>query len=128
MTLVGANRSAATTPDSGRGGSLSTSSSCRRSARHWPVYSRRPVQQGRLDHFDGVDIDAIAAILVGGAAIQGGEGSAIRTAIGAVFIAALQNLMVLRGFSFGVRVFFVGLAILVSVSAFTLIRNRRRLA
>ena len=45
-----------------------------------------------------------------------------------MFIAALQNLMVLRGFSFGVRVFFVGLAILVSVSAFTLIRNRRRLA
>ena len=84
--------------------------------------------QGQLDQFDGADIDAIAAILVGGAAIQGGEGSATRTAIGAVFIAALQNLMVLRGFSFGVRVFFVGMAILISVSLFTVIRNRRRLA
>ena len=48
--------------------------------------------------------------------------------MGAVFIAALQNLMVLRGFSFGVRVFFVGMAILVSVSLFTVIRTRRRLA
>ena len=59
---------------------------------------------------------------------KGGEGSATRTAIGAVFIAALQNLMVLRGFSFGVRVFLVGMAILISVSLFTVIRTRRRLA
>ena len=84
--------------------------------------------QGQLDQFDGADIDAIAAILVGGAAIQGGEGSATRTAIGAVFIAALQNLMVLRGFSFGVRVFLVGMAILISVSLFTVLRSRRPLA
>ena len=89
------------------------------------IFTAAQFSQGRLEYFDGVDIDAI---LVGGAAIQGGEGSATRTALGAVFIAALQNLMVLRGFSFGVRVFFAGLAILVSVSAFTLIRNRRRLA
>ena len=129
VTLVGANRSAATTAGlrpgrvtvyvflvSSLGAALAG------------IFTAAQFSQGRLDHFDGVDIDAIAAILVGGAAIQGGEGSAIRTAIGAVFIAALQNLMVLRGFSYGVRVFFVGLAILVSVSAFTLIRNRRRLA
>ena len=128
-TLVGANRWAATTAGlrpgritiyvflvSSLGAALAG------------IFTAAQFNQGRIDHFDGVDIDAIAAILVGGAAIQGGEGSATRTAIGAVFIAALQNLMVLRGFSFGVRVFFVGLAILVSVSAFTLIRNRRRLA
>ena len=128
-TLVGANRWAATTAGlrpgritiyvflvSSLGAALAG------------IFTAAQFNQGRIDHFDGVDIDAIAAILVGGAAIQGGEGSATRTAIGAVFIAALQNLMVLRGFSFGVRVFFVGLSILVSVSAFTLIRNRRRLA
>ena len=129
ITLVGANRWAATTAGlrpgrvavyvflvSSLGAALAG------------IFTAAQFSQGRLDHFDGIDIDAIAAILVGGAAIQGGEGSAIRTAIGAIFIAALQNLMVLRGFSFGLRVFFVGLAILVSVSAFTLIRNRRRLA
>ena len=90
------------------------------------IFTSAQFGQGRLDQFDGADIDSIAAILVGGAAIQGGEGSALRTAIGAVFIAGLQNLMVLRGFSFGVRVFFVGLAILISVSAFTVLRNRRQ--
>lgn len=92
------------------------------------VFRAAQFSQGRLDHFDGMDIEAIAAILVGGAAIQGGEGSALRTALGAVFIAALQNLMVLRGFSYGVRMFYVGLAILVSVSVYTLARSRRRLA
>ena len=92
------------------------------------VFRAAQFSQGRLDHFDGMDIEAIAAVLVGGAAIQGGEGSALRTALGAVFIAALQNLMVLRGFSYGVRMFYVGLAILVSVSVYTLARSRRRLA
>lgn len=82
--------------------------------------------QGRLDQFDGSDIDAIAAILVGGAAIQGGDGSMLRTALGAVFIAGLENLMVLRGYSFGVRVLWVGVAILAGVSLFTVLRSRSR--
>ena len=91
------------------------------------IFAAAQFEQGRLDQFDGVDIDAIAAILVGGAAIQGGEASALRSALGAVFIAALQNLMVLRGLGFGVRLFLVGLAILVSVSTFTTLRHRRQL-
>ena len=128
VTLVGANRWAATAAGL-RPGRMAVYVFLASSlgAALAGIFTAAQFSQGRLDHFDGVDIDAIAAILVGGAAIQGGEGSAVRTAIGAVFIAALQNLMVLRGFSYGVRVCFVGLAILVSVSAFTLIRNRRRL-
>ncbi len=129
VTLVGANRQAATTAGL-RPGRMAVYVFVASSlgAALAGVFTAAQFSQGRLDHFDGMDIDAIAAILVGGAAIQGGEGSAIRTALGAVFIAALQNLMVLRGFPYGVRLFFVGLAILISVSAFTLIRHRRRLA
>jgi simple sugar transport system permease protein/ribose transport system permease protein len=82
--------------------------------------------EGRLDSFAGDDINAIAAILVGGAALQGGEGSALRTALGAVFIAALENLMVLRKYSFGVRTLWVGVAILVAVSLFNYLRSRAR--
>ena len=92
------------------------------------IFTAAQFSQGQLELFQGADIDAIAAILVGGAAIQGGEGSALRTGLGAVFIASLQNLMVLRGLSFGVRTSLTGVAILVSVSAFTVLRNRRRLA
>ena len=82
--------------------------------------------RARLDYFEGVDINVIAAILVGGAAIRGGEGSATGTAVGALFIAALHNLMVLRGFSSGARLLAVGMVILVSASLFTLIRNERQ--
>ncbi|MBM3695746.1 MAG: ABC transporter permease [Actinobacteria bacterium] len=82
--------------------------------------------EGRLDSFTGDDINAIAAILVGGAALQGGEGSPLRTALGAVFIAALENLMVLRQYAFGVRKLWVGVAILVAVSLFNYLRSRAR--
>ena len=129
VTLVGANRAAATTAGLRPGRiSLYVFALSSLGAALAGIFIAAQFGQGQLDQFDGADIDAIAAILVGGAAIQGGEGSATRTAIGAVFIAALQNLMVLRGFSFGVRVFFVGMAILISVSLFTVIRARRRLA
>jgi ribose transport system permease protein len=46
-------------------------------------------------------IDAITAVLVGGTAIQGGRGSALRSAGGAVLLALVQNVMLLRGYSFG---------------------------
>lgn len=129
VTLVGANRSAASAAGLRPGRiALYVFAVSSLGAALAGVFVASQFGQGTLDQFDGADIDAIAAILVGGAAIQGGEGSAVRTALGAVFIAALQNLMVLRGFSYGVRVFFVGLAILISVSLFTLIRNRRQLA
>lgn len=90
------------------------------------IFLSAQFSEGRLDSFTGDDINAIAAILVGGAALQGGEGSALRTALGAVFIAALENLMVLRKYSFGVRKFWVGVAILVAVSLFNYLRSRAR--
>jgi ribose transport system permease protein len=90
------------------------------------VFLSAQFSEGRLDSFTGDDINAIAAILVGGAALQGGEGSALRTGLGAVFIAALDNLMVLRRYSFGVRKLWVGVAILAAVSLFNYLRSRAR--
>lgn len=46
----------------------------------------------------GYDYDAIAAILVGGTVIRGGEGSALRTLVGVLFVAIIQALLLLRGF------------------------------
>lgn len=46
----------------------------------------------------GYDYDAVAAVLVGGTAIKGGEGSAVRTLIGALVIATIQVVLLLRGF------------------------------
>jgi ribose transport system permease protein len=74
--------------------------------------------------FTGLDINAIAAVLVGGTAIKGGEGSVLRTCVGTLFIAVLQNLLQLRGYSYGARTFCVGLAVVLAVSAYALTRNR----
>jgi simple sugar transport system permease protein/ribose transport system permease protein len=82
-------------------------------------------QRADTVQFDGLTFDALAAILVGGAAIGGGEGSPARTAIGAVFIATLADFMVLHNYSFGLRMTVQGAVVLVAVTVFHLIRRRR---
>lgn len=50
-----------------------------------------------MDYGVAYDYDAIAAVLVGGTAIGGGHGSAVRTFAGAMVIAAVQVMLLLRG-------------------------------
>ena len=50
-----------------------------------------------MDYGVAYDYDAIAAVLVGGTAISGGHGSAIRTFAGAMVIAAVQVMLLLKG-------------------------------
>jgi ribose/xylose/arabinose/galactoside ABC-type transport system permease subunit len=45
----------------------------------------------------GYEYDAIAAVLVGGTVIKGGEGSAVRTLAGAIIIGIIQVVLVLQG-------------------------------
>lgn len=56
--------------------------------------------------------DAIAAVLAGGTPISGGRGSAVRTLAGAVLIAAVSDILLLRGYSTGVQVMVKGLLVL----------------
>jgi ribose/xylose/arabinose/galactoside ABC-type transport system permease subunit len=56
--------------------------------------------------------DAIAAVLAGGTPIAGGRGSAVRTLFGAVLIAAISDLLLLRGYSTGVQIMVKGLIVL----------------
>jgi ribose/xylose/arabinose/galactoside ABC-type transport system permease subunit len=56
--------------------------------------------------------DAIAAVLAGGTPISGGRGSALRTLAGAVLIAAVSDILLLRGYSTGVQVMVKGLIVL----------------
>lgn len=60
-------------------------------------------------------IDAIAAILVGGTAIQGGSGSPARSAAGALMITSIDNIMVLHGLSVGERMFAKGVLVVAVV-------------
>jgi ribose/xylose/arabinose/galactoside ABC-type transport system permease subunit len=60
-------------------------------------------------------LDAIAAVLVGGTAIAGGRGSALRTLGGAVLISVISDVLLLRGFSTGVQILVKGLLVLAVV-------------
>jgi ribose/xylose/arabinose/galactoside ABC-type transport system permease subunit len=60
----------------------------------------------------GYEYQAISAVLVGGTAIQGGEGSAVRTLFGAFIIALVEGLLLLNGFSTSMQYFLVGVIVL----------------
>lgn len=60
-------------------------------------------------------LDAIAAVLVGGTAITGGKGSALRTLGGAVLISIIADVLLIRGYSTGVQVLVKGVLVLAVV-------------
>ncbi len=63
--------------------------------------------------------DVIAAVLVGGTLISGGRGSALRTLAGAIIIATISDLLLLRGFDTGAQILLKGvLVVLVVVATF----------
>ena len=75
---------------------------------------------GDMEHGIGYDYHAISAVLVGGTAIGGGEGSALRTLAGAFVIALVEGLLVLNGFSTQVQYLIIGIIVLVVVMLHTL--------
>lgn len=68
----------------------------------------------------------IATVMVAGNSIVGGYGSSLRTSLGAVFISAIDNMMVLQGFNAGPRVLSVGIMIVLSIIIFSYIRKDSR--
>ncbi len=61
------------------------------------------------------DYDAIAAVLVGGTPIQGGDGSMIRTLVGVAAISIIQVVLLLYGFEEQWRYFATGLIVLLVI-------------
>jgi simple sugar transport system permease protein/ribose transport system permease protein len=87
------------------------------------IFVASTAHQGVVNQVPGLNFDAVAAVLVGGTAIQGGDGSMIRTTLGAIFITLLQNLAVIRGYGAGPQIFMQGMAIVLAVAVFSLIRR-----
>lgn len=90
------------------------------------VFVAAQFNRGLVTTFEETTLPVIAAVLIGGTAIQGGDGSMIRTAFGAVFIVAIDSLLVLRGYGTGVRSLVGGLAVAAGVSLFWLARGGRQ--
>jgi ribose/xylose/arabinose/galactoside ABC-type transport system permease subunit len=72
------------------------------------------------------NFDAIAAVLVGGSLVTGGQGSASRTFFGAVFIAMLESLLLIHGYSTGVQLLIKGLLVFVVVCLILIAAKRGR--
>ena len=70
---------------------------------------------GDMELAVGFDYDAIAAVLVGGTAIHGGEGSVMRTLLGMTIIAIVQSILLLNGFSKELQYLITGLIVLVAI-------------
>jgi len=64
-----------------------------------------------MDYGVGYEYDAIAAVLVGGTLMGGGHGSALRTLAGAMIIAIVQAMLLLRGFRQEWQYLFTGLIV-----------------
>ena len=70
----------------------------------------------------GVELDVIAAAVIGGTSLQGGEGSVVGTLIGAAIMAVVRNAFVLLGLPLHFQTMIIGAVILLAVG---LDRRRR---
>jgi ribose transport system permease protein len=64
---------------------------------------------------DQYTFNAIAVVLVGGVAVGGGHGATARTVLGALFIAAISDMLLLRGYSTGIQTLVVGVFVLLAI-------------
>jgi simple sugar transport system permease protein len=72
----------------------------------------------------GMELEIIAAVVLGGARITGGSGSVIGTLLGVLLITLVSNVLIFVGIPSTLQLFIVGLFILIAGTIFTL-RNRR---
>ena len=79
---------------------------------------------GDMELGTGYDYTAIAAVLVGGTAIQGGSGSVVRTLIGVTVIAIIGTVLLLRGFSQQLQYLITGLIVLAVIMLHTIGERR----
>ncbi|MDD3699858.1 MAG: ABC transporter permease [Atribacterota bacterium] len=74
----------------------------------------------------GLEMDAIAATVIGGTALSGGVGTVIGTVIGAFLIRVIDNgLVIIRAPSYWFRVF-IGIAIILAVILNSFVRERAK--
>jgi ribose transport system permease protein len=71
--------------------------------------------QGNPNEGVGYELDAIAAVVVGGTALAGGRGSIIGTVIGTLVLGLITNLLLLRQIDSNIEMIVKGLIIIVAV-------------
>jgi len=74
----------------------------------------------------GLELDIIAAVVIGGASLNGGRGTVIGTIIGTLLISFLRNGCTLLGISTNVQLIVIGAIIIVAVAVDQLARARSK--
>jgi len=87
------------------------------------VLQASQMHQIQADNLPGLTMDVVAAVLVGGTAVTGGDGSPIKSAIGALFIATITQVMVLMSIPEGQRYFVLGVVVVALVVVLHLLRK-----
>ena len=82
--------------------------------------------QGNLKLGVGIDFDAIAAVLVGGVSIRGGQGRVLDAAFGAAFLAVVGNILLVQGLPIEVQLAVKGLVVIMAVVFGALVGGRKR--
>ena len=77
---------------------------------------------------NGIELQVLAAVVVGGVSIWGGSGSVFGAAIGAIVLATINNGLVLLSINEYYRLLFQGLAIVLAVGVDAIVQNRVRTA
>ena len=75
------------------------------------------------DAGDGYELEAIAAVVIGGTSISGGAGGILKTLAGVLLLGVLSNLLVLAGQSYEIQRIATGLIIVLAI-AFDVYRRR----
>jgi len=83
------------------------------------VHSATPIQG------TGLELQAIAACVVGGLSLMGGVGSIIGIVLGAALLGTISNVLMLLGAPGGYSDMFVGILIIVAVVFNTLTKKAR---
>jgi ribose transport system permease protein len=74
------------------------------------------LNQGSPNDGFGYELDAIAAVVIGGTALTGGRGSVAGTVAGALMLGVLNNILALRGIDSSVQLLIKGLVIVAAAS------------
>jgi len=74
----------------------------------------------------GLELDIIAAVVIGGASLNGGRGTILGTIIGTLLISFLRNGCTLLGISTNIQLIVIGIIIVVAVSVDQLARSKSK--
>jgi ribose transport system permease protein len=63
----------------------------------------------------GLELDVIAAVIIGGASLNGGKGTAVGSLIGAAIMGVLRNGFILLGLRYEAQIISIGVVIILAV-------------